>query len=667
MSDHRKRKNHLKRGIMASRPLVILLGGFLTMLAVMGGSPPANPQEAAQERQARIVSLFQQARQAEQRRDFAGAAQLYDQILQLDPHLAEVWTNKGLALYELSKHREALAAFAKAAALKPKLLTPHLFQGIEYLKLGEPRKALSPLEAVLALEPHHPQATYELANAYAQLEQFESAARTYQGLIQRNPQMEQAWYRLGITYLNWSKAAARKLLDSPRPSSYGKLLLAELQAVGGILLDAETNYRAAVETSPHSVEARLSLGRFRLDFQTGPGALADAREQIAKAKSLAPQDPRVAMMAVRLALVEENYSEALANLEEALEADLPFARRQLPELLVGFSPQALRKVISGLCSDAGRHSYEVATSALLSAAYLESGDTKHAEESLRAFEELAKKLATTPLHPELQSYTQRLKELEQTPRSRPLSPTEQTDLALCAYNLGKYEQALQTLLDVLKLSANDQALYWLSLTCRALARDTFLEAIKTNPNSYRSHLLLADLANDRHDTTEALAEYEKALALGAEDPEVHLLFVQFLTSKGKDDEALARARAAVEKFPTHPALNSELGRFLLKEKNAQEAEQHFQRALAADPTLTAARAGLADSYAALGNTHKAIQEMKLALRGDTDGSYHYRLGRWFQQTGQTREANEAFALSTRLKEEKLKRDTERFTTLRRAD
>ena len=75
-------------------------------------------------------------------------------------------------------------------------------------------------------------------------------------------------------------------------------------------------------------------------------------------------------------------------------------------------------------------------------------------------------------------------------------------------------------------------------------------------------------------------------------------------------------------------------------------------------TGASARAGLADSYAALGEFEKAIQEMKQALDADSDGSFHYRLGRWYQKTGLTHEANEAFATSSQLKENK--REQERL-------
>src|SRR5262249_6075192 len=187
--------------------------------------------QEAPDNQAEIVPLFKMARQAEQRGDFEEAVKCYDQILKLDGRIGEVWTNRGLCLYELNKQGEAVKSFVKAAALNPRLAMPHLFLGIEYLRLGKPDKAASSLQTVLILEPNHPQATYELANAYVQLERFEQARELYQQLLRRDPNMEEARYRLGIAYLNWSRSAARKLLDSPDATSYGKILLAGLQAV----------------------------------------------------------------------------------------------------------------------------------------------------------------------------------------------------------------------------------------------------------------------------------------------------------------------------------------------------------------------------------------------------------------------------------------------------
>jgi tetratricopeptide (TPR) repeat protein len=616
--------------------------------------------------QAKIIPLFKEARLAEQQRNFPEAAKLYDKILQLDPNIAEVWTNKGLVLYELNKHRDALTAFQKAAALKPQLLIPQLFLGIEYLKLNEPQKAVGPLQAALAIEPHHSQAKYELANAYTRLEQFGLATELYRGLLQQNPQMEQASYRLGVAYLNWSKAAARKLLDLPAPSPYGKILLAELLAVGKLFQEAEANFGAAVTALPNSVEARLALGRFYLDFQPSRQRIQAAQEQLAKAKELHPRDLQVEIALVRLALLQADLSNALLHLRNVLLADLPFARKCLPELFIGFAPENLRKIIAEVSAHAltpgeDQASADATAQALLYSAYLELQELDRAERSLRDFERLAKNLGATPARPELLSYSLRLKQLGQKELGQALSGAEGMDLAIAAWSLGEYDRALQALLAVLKKAPDPRALYWLSLTCRALARRAFQEAINKNPESYRAHLLLADLANDSRDTAKALAEYEKAVSTGGADPEVHLLYIQFLTLKERDSEALERAQVAVERFPSHPALNYELGKLLLKTGSPHRAASYFQRSLQADPTVAPARAGLADSYAAVGEFEKAIQAMKQALDSDTDGAFHYRLARWYQKTGRSREADEALAISARLKGERREQERAKLT------
>lgn len=502
-------------------------------------------QNPSGEIQARIVPLFQSAKQAEQGRDFTQAIKFYDEILALDPKLAEIWTDKGLALYELDRHREALEAFRRAASLKPVLMTPQLFLGIEFLRFGEAQKAVAPLEAVLAREPGQKQAMYELAEAEMRLERFEPAVGLCRKLIEHEPGMEQAWYRLGIVYMNWSQATARKLIGAQPRSGWGDLLLAEFEAVGGITEDAQANYRAAIDALPAAIEPRLALARFYLE--SNPAA---AEEQLEKAAELAAEQQRTAVAKIRRALAEGNLALAKTLAGAAWNASLP---APTPDALAQLNRQAQR---------------------------------------------------------------------------------------------------------------DPRALYSFSLTLRALARDTFEDAIRRNPNSYRTHLLLADLANSAHDPGKARAEYAKAAELGPDDAEANLSYIQFLESAREDGAALAAARQAATRFPTHPALNTELGRILLRSGQAREAGVCFERALRVDPKLAAAHAGLADSYAAMGDLEKAVKTMQPALAGDADGSFHYRLGQWYRKLGKQREAAEAFAETTRLKEERYKSELMRFTLTR---
>ena len=508
------------------------VGILLSAVALVPAAP--SPQDVAPETKARIVPLFQAARNAEKQREMEKAASIYDQVLALAPALAEAWTNKGLVLYELNRHREAEAAFAKAVELKPGLLTPQLFLGIEYLRHGEAARAIVPLKAALRLQPDHPQATYELARAYVELQNFELGTATYQGLVKRAPDMEQAQYGLGIAYLNWSKAAARQLLASRPPSPYGRILLAGFLEAGGASSVAEEHYRAGVEGLPDEPEAWRALGQF--------------------------------------------YSKAQPGAEGSRKADEQFAR-------------AAKLESSGRVS---------------------RGDAAEVE------------------------------------------------TAISHWRRGEYGQALKALRSVSASSREPRAAFWLSRTCMALARETFLAAIEKNPGSHRAQLLLADLARDQGDSATAEAGYRRAAALAFNDPEVQLLFIQFLAAHRIEDELFEKAAAAAERFPNHPALNSEYAGILLRRGRYLEAAVHFRKVLEAEPSFAAARAGLAEAYANTGDVEKSIAEMKAVLGADRDGSFHYRIARWYQETGRALEAQEAFAATARLKAEKLARDHASF-------
>jgi predicted Zn-dependent protease len=635
-----------------------VLAILLVWMALVAGTQ-VFAQDARSPAQNRIASLFKQAREAEQTRNFAEATKLYDEVLKIDPGVAEVWTNRGLCLYELNRHREAVSSFAKAATLKPQLLVPHLFLGIEYLKLDQPQKAVSSLQSALSIDPNHLQASYELANAYVRLEQFQQAVDLYGELLRRNPQMEEAWYRLGIGYLNWSRMAARQLVDSAEACAYGKVLLADLQAVAGLRQAAEANFRAAVTTQPDLGEARLALGQFYLDSQA-PEQMSAAHEQLARAKELNSEDLQVEIALTRLDLLQGDFVRAVRRLGTVLRVDFPFVRKHIPELAMGFTPDRLKEVITAVTgvendTPTGRDSLVRASAqAILYSANQELGTKEPAERTLREFEGLATAQQLSPLEG---SYSRRLQELQRRQQVRRLSAAESLDLAVFAWNLGEYDRALDSLLAVLGQEADRRALYWLYRTCHALARETFQTAIAKNPESYRAHLLLGDLANLSHDTVGAASEYEKAVLIGKTDPEVHLVFVQFLTAKSRIPEALEEARVAVERFPAHPALNREFGKLLLRTGNAQQAIVHLQRSLEADSNFVEVRAELADAYAASGDFGKAINTMNKALAADKDGSFHYRVGRWYQIVGQTSEANVAFAVANKLKE--TRRETER--------
>ena len=69
----------------------------------------------------------------------------------------------------------------------------------------------------------------------------------------------------------------------------------------------------------------------------------------------------------------------------------------------------------------------------------------------------------------------------------------------------------------------------------------------------------------------------------------------------------------------------------------------------------------------MGESERAIGVMERALADDPDGSYHYRLGRWLQKTGQPDAAAQAFSVFTKLKQKRARQERQRFLKIERRD
>jgi tetratricopeptide (TPR) repeat protein len=218
--------------------------------------------------QDKITPIFQAARAAERALHFEEALRLYDQILRVAPNLAEVWTNKGLVLVQLERHREALPAFEKARSLNPLLVVPHIFTGMEYLRLGRPREAVTVLQQAIKLEPSNSKAKFELARAFMAVNSYDRAVDLLTGLIKEEPTNDDRWFTLGLAYLQWSRNAAEKLAAGNSP--YGALVMADANAVAGFTDAAAEKYRSAIARL--TPEQRAELPVDQNTFRVAPAA-----------------------------------------------------------------------------------------------------------------------------------------------------------------------------------------------------------------------------------------------------------------------------------------------------------------------------------------------------------------------------------------------------------
>src|ERR1035437_1842935 len=138
-------------------------------LAIAFTNSHVNAVARAEEPTQTLQSLLAEARDAQTRRDFNAAAELYRKAVQIEPSVAELWANLGLMYHESGKPAEAIRGFKEAIRLNPSLFVPQLFLGIEYLGAKNP-EAISFLEKAEKLNPDDLQAALNLGKAYATMD-----------------------------------------------------------------------------------------------------------------------------------------------------------------------------------------------------------------------------------------------------------------------------------------------------------------------------------------------------------------------------------------------------------------------------------------------------------------------------------------------------------------
>lgn len=87
----------------------------------------------------------------------------------------EVWYERGRALIELGRHKEAVTAFDQAVRLRPDYPEVWNDKGWALIELGEYEEAVNALEQALRRKPNYPDAWYNKGLALGKMKQHEAA------------------------------------------------------------------------------------------------------------------------------------------------------------------------------------------------------------------------------------------------------------------------------------------------------------------------------------------------------------------------------------------------------------------------------------------------------------------------------------------------------------
>lgn len=194
-------------------------------------------------------------------------------------------------------------------------------------------------------------------------------------------------------------------------------------------------------------------------------------------------------------------------------------------------------------------------------------------------------------------------------------------------------------------AATQQARPLLDAALEALNR-----AIQLDPDSARSHLLMAESLSDSGKLVEAVAEYHAALKL---DPHLDAACLGLASTYWKQrqfEEALPMLKRVLQNSPKDAEANGMMADILEHNGDQAGAEQHADIALANNPNLIETRVVLARVYLAKQRPKLAVEELRKVISADPDGSYHFLLYRAYRESGDERAAQEAMAEFRRLRD-----------------
>jgi tetratricopeptide (TPR) repeat protein len=219
----------------------------------------------------------------------------YDEVVRLDPGVAEHHHDRGMLLRRLGRLHEALDDYQQAIALSPPWAAAHYQRGDTLAELGDAAGALADFDYVLQLEPDHLEARMNRAGLLIQLGSHDEA-----------------------------EVDVDTGLDNDPTNPHLLCLRGQLLVERGQLSQADEAYSTAIALAPSLADAWALRGA--LHFETGE--LAEALHDLDRAAQLSG-DPTMAFNRAAALQASGRLTEAIAAYDAVLAvSDDPDARLQ---------------------------------------------------------------------------------------------------------------------------------------------------------------------------------------------------------------------------------------------------------------------------------------------------------------------------------------------------
>jgi tetratricopeptide (TPR) repeat protein len=170
------------------------------------------------------------------------------------------------------------------------------------------------------------------------------------------------------------------------------------------------------------------------------------------------------------------------------------------------------------------------------------------------------------------------------------------------------------------------------------------------PDTALLHVFKGDVLAARKATAEALAEYQRALAMDPRWPDIHLLIGSLLGLESRWDEALIELKRQLQDHPGDTRALVEMGSVYCRAAKFAEAVPFLQQALTRDSNNYEANYRLGQAYLSLGKYALAIPSLERAAQAQPEkGNPYYLLNRAYRAIRQPEKAAQALERFKRLK------------------
>jgi len=605
-----------------------------------------------------LERTFRAGQEAMKQGQFARAAEDFKKVLALDPTLVEAEVNLGLAYQGLFEYDLAVRNLTKALRERPNLVGPTVIVGMDYLKLGSAEKAIPYLQQALRLDPSNADAAQALATSYLGQEDFRSAADEFRQIAAMDSDKSEGWFKLGHEYLDLSARLAFRGARLYPESAWGHRFLGDLLFQRNRWEDAVKEYQKASSADTGQHDLHTAIGQAYLHA----GKLEESEKEFRLELQADPKSEPAWLGLGNLQLAKGRAAEALESLTNVWALSPEFlAVQRFPSVdLSSVSAKASAARIQNAPESSAKHF-------LLAALHAAANDSGPPDSEWNSFQNdfsawQKEQRAVSPnsnkdsnSDPCKAHRYSRCVELLQSRKQ--LTDSERLLLGKTHFTLQQYELAAAALGQVQGVStANAEASYWLERTYQALGAEAYAKLEDSSPDSWRTHQLRAEGFAFRQDLDSAIKEYQAALQLRPDEPELHEALGQLYLDNHSDAEAQNELEKAVQLDASRTHALYLLGRLYVQNRDNEKAVPYLERALRLQPDLAEANEMLGTAYVRLGQFANAVPKLEKAAPRDHYGNVHYQLYVAYHKLGRVELAQKALARSQQLRRSSLEHD-----------